>query len=432
MEFLKMLKSVVLVFTLAGICVNGSRVIELTEKFLEIKEDAPWLVKFYAPWCGHCRRLEPVFYQVAQALVGTEIKVGKLDCTRFTSVAQEFSIKGFPTIMFMKGKEVFTYSGDRSKDDILAFAKRLSGPAVKVLATCAHLDAVIRGHDLFFLYVGERTGTLWNAFQGAAFAFQERHSFYAVDAMCLNKLHEPTVVLPAVFVHKDKVYHAMPPVSHDVSTKALNETVYQWINHERFPSFLKVNHGNFYQLLKLKKWLVIAVLEEDTLGDLTNEMLQLQDIIHRLALQEEESFRQWFQFGWMSNPEIANSVAMQNLDIPSILVINATTLQYLLPNDDIKIDESFSESRCADFLKSVLNFSAPVYGGDTYLINAYRALFNAKTSLFQMWEGNPVLMSVLFGLPLGFLSLICYSVCCGDIFEAAEEETLPEPHEKED
>lgn len=39
-----------------------------------------------------------------------------------------------------------------------------------------------------------------------------------------------------------------------------------------------------------------------------------------------------------------------------------------------------------------------------------------------MWQGNPVLTTVLFGLPLGFLSLICYSICCSDIMDADDEE----------
>jgi thioredoxin domain-containing protein 10 len=39
-----------------------------------------------------------------------------------------------------------------------------------------------------------------------------------------------------------------------------------------------------------------------------------------------------------------------------------------------------------------------------------------------MWRGNPVLTSVLFGLPLAFLSLILYSICCADIMDANDEE----------
>jgi thioredoxin domain-containing protein 10 len=39
-----------------------------------------------------------------------------------------------------------------------------------------------------------------------------------------------------------------------------------------------------------------------------------------------------------------------------------------------------------------------------------------------MWKGNPALTAVLFGLPIGFLSLICYSICCADIMDAEEDE----------
>nr|CAD7419802.1 unnamed protein product [Timema poppensis] len=55
--------------------------------------------QFYAPWCGHCKRLEPVWAHVAQNLHNTNIRVGRVDCTRFTSLATEFSVSGFPTIM---------------------------------------------------------------------------------------------------------------------------------------------------------------------------------------------------------------------------------------------------------------------------------------------------------------------------------------------
>mgnify|MGYP004598220385 CR=1 FL=1 len=52
----------------------------------------------YAPWCAHCKRLEPIWAHVAQHLHATSIRVGRVDCTRFTSVAHAFKVKGFPTI----------------------------------------------------------------------------------------------------------------------------------------------------------------------------------------------------------------------------------------------------------------------------------------------------------------------------------------------
>lgn len=52
----------------------------------------------------------------------------------------------------------------------------------------------------------------------------------------------------------------------------------------------------------------------------------------------------------------------------------------------------------------------------------YRVYFETKTSLVNIWMSNPAVASVLFGLPLGFLLLICYSTCCTDIMDASDDE----------
>ncbi len=56
--------------------------------------------QFYAPWCGHCKKLEPIFKHVDQSLARErDLRIGRVDCTRFPNLAQEFGIKGFPTIL---------------------------------------------------------------------------------------------------------------------------------------------------------------------------------------------------------------------------------------------------------------------------------------------------------------------------------------------
>jgi len=52
----------------------------------------------------------------------------------------------------------------------------------------------------------------------------------------------------------------------------------------------------------------------------------------------------------------------------------------------------------------------------------YRMYYETKKSLVNIWVNNPAVASVLFGLPIGFLLLICYSTCCTDIMDASDDD----------
>ena len=108
---------------------NEKDVIELTDDNFDstvFNDESMWLIAFYAPWCGHCKKLLPEWTAAATQLRGT-VKIAKVDATVHQKLAQRYQIQGYPTIkIFSPGKggdkKVEDYQGPRDTSGIVQFA----------------------------------------------------------------------------------------------------------------------------------------------------------------------------------------------------------------------------------------------------------------------------------------------------------------------
>jgi len=81
-------------------------------------------VEFYAPWCGHCKSLAPIWDELGDkfASVSDKIRIAKMDATA-NDPPKPIKIQGFPTLMFFKAgsKEPVPYQGDRTLQALTDF-----------------------------------------------------------------------------------------------------------------------------------------------------------------------------------------------------------------------------------------------------------------------------------------------------------------------
>nr|XP_022293558.1 thioredoxin domain-containing protein 5-like [Crassostrea virginica] len=97
-----------------------------SETFDAALEDSKLFVMFYAPWCGHCKRLSPTWNELAKLynpLIDQTLLIGQVDCTVETALCAKNEITGYPTLKFFHNKysEVVRYKSARDLQSLQSF-----------------------------------------------------------------------------------------------------------------------------------------------------------------------------------------------------------------------------------------------------------------------------------------------------------------------
>lgn len=110
---------------------HGENAVSFTkESFSSSLTSEKLFVMFFAPWCGHCKRLAPTWDDLAMEVnvAGGKVKVGKVDCTLETSFCSEHGVRGYPTIKFFShNTEGVKYAGKRTIEDFRSFLEEQLG-----------------------------------------------------------------------------------------------------------------------------------------------------------------------------------------------------------------------------------------------------------------------------------------------------------------
>jgi protein disulfide-isomerase-like protein len=114
--------------SLAAVLFGAAHGMELTsDSWEDAVAGKTVFLKFFAPWCGHCKAMKPDWDKVMAEFSGHKTKlVADVDCTAGgKDLCEEYGVEGFPTLKYGDPSDLQDYEGGRDLASLKTFAAGL-------------------------------------------------------------------------------------------------------------------------------------------------------------------------------------------------------------------------------------------------------------------------------------------------------------------
>ncbi|WVR04133.1 protein disulfide-isomerase domain [Kwoniella sp. DSM 27419] len=307
------------------------KVVEVDEAALEVYKSAgPVFVDFYAPWCGHCKKLRPTVDTLGEEMKN-KLNIVAVDCEAHKEFCRREGIMGYPTIRLYHHGTRTDHNGARSLDRLKDFAAKATQVTTLQSIKDDDFGDIVNANEAFFLYL-QNFDTTVDDVKSVKSALEPLlgsvPAYTSADPALYKRLSianpPPTSVLLAFSSHSSR------PVG-TVAFPASSEQIKRFINSHRFPTLVELSGSNYKSIMQ-SDTRAIVVLGALHKGDAGNKEKDTLAQVARAWKRGGREFQQPVWFAYVDGDKWAKWLKQQygirKSELPSVVVVDTPLSEY--------------------------------------------------------------------------------------------------------
>lgn len=323
---------------------EDSDVVTLTKSNFDdiISKEKLVMVKFFAPWCGHCQAMADDFKKAATELKGKAV-LADVDATVEEDLAKKYNIEGFPTLkVFTDGEELTDYNGGRDKESMIKFIERATLPAFTTIESKEAYNKFLSEHPEKHILVGVGLDAKQTAdFKKSTFTLRD----IIPDGIEFLVSEDPANI-DIEGASKGDIYLAR--LEEDGSRKsvkydsAAGESILKFVKSYALPVWQEFTQENAELYTELTTPIIVGFFK-----DCKDDMCK---IMEKIAKKKKDNGK--VTFAWVNSETLSSFqdyVGLKNAEIPICGYAFESDLRFLLP-EGTKFSEKVYEAWVDDMI----------------------------------------------------------------------------------
>jgi protein disulfide-isomerase len=255
-----------------------------------LNSKTPWIIKYFSPYCPHCRSMKGAWLDMAKKLKG-EINVGEVNCDKESDLCKTAKVSQIPGIFFYYGSSRTQYESlTRTADDMEAFARAAlqASQIVEVSSEAELTRSIQHPSDLTLLYFYD-DATVTEDFDAL-----RKVAIHAVDKANIFRTQSKTLAelagvqqYPALYaVLGDKKWIQYPGrTPKDIrNVKQISE----WIANKWMLKVPRLTYQNAENVLSISRYNVIALLDPTDVSVMNGGLRSMRDLAWQNLEREDK------------------------------------------------------------------------------------------------------------------------------------------------